>query len=109
MRTYSVALASFVAALCLTTRLNAGTVDYAQPDSTYTGLTTLLDITAPDFDLLDSLGDGNLSVSFSSAMEIRRTSNSPGGSWLTWGFNPYTEGFETPLLFTGAQMLTLMF
>lgn len=67
-----------------------------QPDAGYTGGTTLLDITAPDFDNLSSLSGGGVTVNFSSDLVALTAPD----SWGSWGAPPNTESATPRVLWS---------
>jgi hypothetical protein len=78
----------------------------AQPDAAYLGSTTLLPITAPDFDVVSSLSDGTLGISFSPDLVAATVPD----TWTTWGAPPDTETAAPRVLWTqGETSLTLSF
>jgi hypothetical protein len=74
--------------------LQAGFVQIPQPDAAYTSSTTLLPIPGNDFDTTLTLSDSNLTVTFSTLMEVFTAET----SWGTWGSPPATEGNMTKVL-----------
>lgn len=73
------------------------------PDAEYQGDTNLIDISGlTDFMNYNSVTDGNLTVSFNTAME----KFSPSIWWL-WGNPPYVENSNPPVLFSGYYINTI--
>jgi hypothetical protein len=78
----------------------------ARPDAAYLGSTTLIPITAADFDIVSSLSDGTLGVSFSSDLAAATVPT----TWSSWGSPPDTETTTPRVLWTqGEDTLTLTF
>src|SRR5215831_5068271 len=78
----------------------------AQPDAAYLGSTTLIPITAADFDIVSSLSDGTLGISFSSDLAAATVPD----TWTSWGSPPDTETATPRVLWTqGETSLTLTF
>lgn len=73
------------------------------PDSGYVGGTSLLSIGAGDYDVISSLTDGAVTMSFA-PVEVRTASV----SWGPWGSPPDTEG-DMPSLLYAAGLDTLTF
>jgi hypothetical protein len=66
----------------------AGTITpIALPDAGYTGSTTLIPITGNDSDTQTTLGDSNLTITFSTLMEEFTVP----GTWANWGTPPAVE------------------
>lgn len=74
----------------LATNASAGII--VQPNSAYTSATTLIPIVIPDFSTTSSLGNGTLTVGFSSVVTAGTV---PSGGWFIWGSPPNTES-STP-------------
>ncbi len=85
---------------------HAGFVPIAQPDAAYLSDTTLLPITAADFDIVPSLSSGSFSVTFDTdlvALTVPTT-------WSNWGAPPDVESSAPRVLWTnGFTSLTLKF
>ena len=87
---------------CSSTRADFITI--AQPTSTYTGTTTLLDFTDPDFTLISSLSGGGETLSYDNQLDERTVP----ASWATWGSPPATETSTPRVGYTGGpSMLTI--
>ncbi|WP_309645828.1 PEPxxWA-CTERM sorting domain-containing protein [Phenylobacterium sp.] len=84
-------------ALAAAAQAQAAVIQIAAPDAAYVSATTLLAITAPDFDIVTGLGDSDLTLTFD-ASEARTV----GVTWLTWGSQPDTEGDSPRVLFSQA-------
>jgi hypothetical protein len=85
---------------------SAAVSQITSPDSAYTGGTTLLSFTDPDFTSINSLSDGTVTVSFGTSVEERTVP----GDWATWGSPPDTEDSAPRILYTsGATSLTMDF
>jgi len=74
--------------------LQAGFVQIPQPNAAYTSSTTLLPIPGNDFDTTLTLSDANLTVTFSTLMEVFTAET----TWASWGSPPATEGNMTKVL-----------
>ena len=78
----------------------------AQPNAGYIGSTTLLSFADPDFNNLASLGDGTLTVGFSSPLVALTVPT----TWATWASPPNTETATPRVLWTdGLTTLDLSF
>lgn len=66
----------------------AGMISITSPDAAYQAGTTLIPITEPDFTNINSLTDGSVTISFSSALNTRTV---PTGGWATWSSAPDAE------------------
>ncbi|HEX8199178.1 MAG TPA: PEP-CTERM sorting domain-containing protein [Isosphaeraceae bacterium] len=75
----------------------AGLVQLFDPEATYQGASTLIPITGPDNNDVDSLGDGVLTIDFSHTREVHSV---PGGGWNTWSSAPDAES-ATPRVLGG--------
>ena len=70
---------------------NASFIEIPQPDATYTSSTTLIPITGADGDVTSTLSDANLTVTFSTPMQVFTVPT----TWSNWGSPPATES-STP-------------
>jgi len=68
----------------------------SSPTTAYTGSTTLLPITVPDFTNITSVTNGTETVTFSIPMQARTVPT----SWQTWNCPPYTESCTPRVLET---------
>jgi hypothetical protein len=90
---------ALLAAIILPTSVRASVV-FSQPGTSYFAETNLLNFTAPDEALINSLTDGIEIVSFSSVTSSMRAST-VGDDWFTWGSPPNTETSTPRVLWSG--------
>jgi hypothetical protein len=76
----------------------AGITSIPVPDAGYTSSTTLIPITGNDGDTQTTLGDGNLTITFSTLMQQFTVP----GTWTTWGAPPAVES-STPRVLAPAD------
>jgi hypothetical protein len=82
----------------------AGFIPISQPDATYLSETTLLPITAADFDVVSSLSAGNLAVTFNTGLVALTVPT----TWSSWGSRPDVESSKPRVLWTnGSTSLTI--
>jgi hypothetical protein len=93
LRVASVAIALLA---LFTARADAGFVAIPQPDATYIGRTTLLPVSALDFDTVSSLSSGGLKVSFDTPLVALTTPS----TWGSWGSPPDVESSTPRVLWT---------
>jgi hypothetical protein len=87
------------ATFLITAVLHGGTI-ISLPDAAYTSGTNLVSFTDPDESMIGSIGDGNLTISFSSVTDLMRAST-VGDDWSTWGAPPNTESSTPRVLWSG--------
>jgi hypothetical protein len=89
-----------------TSAAQAGFVPISQPNASYVASTTLLPITADDFDLVSSLSAGGLTATFDTDLVALTTP----GTWSSWGSPPNVESSTPRVLWTnGLTSLTVTF
>jgi hypothetical protein len=81
-------MAAFVGLFGLVPVANATFVPIALPNAAYVGSTTLLPIPGPVGTQLTSLSDPNLTITFSSLLDVFSVAD---GSWGPWGTPPAVE------------------
>lgn len=88
----------------LVTTLNPG--DSLPGGGSYVSATTNIAVPGSEFDTLNSVSDGKLSVGFSIPMQILNV----GDGWGTWSSPPFSESSTPTVLWTqGPTQVTLMF
>lgn len=105
----SLAIAAFT---CLTVGFsaNAAFIAIPQPNASYTGSTTLIPITGADLSTIGSISDGNLTITFSPALQERTVPT----TWSApWNSPPAVENatprvLDTPVGATPAASTTLL-
>jgi hypothetical protein len=81
--------------------LRADFIPISQPSASYVNGTTLLDFTDPDFNFVDSLSGGGVTLTYDTSLDVRTVPT----TWSAWGAPParemstprvgYTEGLPT--------------